>query len=157
MIRKGCDVGRPFDAANDLSVVAATFKNIETIELSYREKSDDISIIYEDIRNTAMALATRGKVDINEDFGLLKEGGDKLKRHIFSGRFTLDNAITDAAKAAYLTTLIEHDASVIERYSGNPSELKDKVLPSVSKELAKFRRGNPEAFFYGIKTSELFM
>ena len=151
------DVGRLFDAANDLSVVAATFKDIATIELSYREKSDDISIIYEDIRNTAMALATRGKVDINEDFELLKEGVDKLKSHIYSGRYTLDNAISDAAKAAYLATLIEHDASVIERYSGNPSELKDKVLPSVSKELAKLRRGNPEAYFYWIKTSELLM
>lgn len=151
------DVGRLFDAANDLSVVAATFKDIATIELSYREKSDDISIIYEDIRNTAMALATRGKVDINEDFELLKEGVDKLKSHIYSGRYTLDNAVSDAAKAAYLATLIEHDASVIERYSGNPSELKDKVLPSVSKELAKLRRGNPEAYFYWIKTSELLM
>lgn len=151
------DVGRLFDAANDLSVVAATFKDIATIELSYREKSDDISIIYEDIRNTAMALATRGKVDINEDFELLKEGVDKLKSHIYSGRYTLDNAISDAAKAAYLATLIERDASVIERYSGNPSELKDKVLPSVNKELAKLRRGNPEAYFYWIKTSELLM
>ena len=87
----------------------------------------------------------------------LKEGVDKLKSHIFSGRYTLDNAISDAAKAAYLATLIEHDASVIERYSGNPSELKDKVLPSVSKELAKLRRGNPEAYFYWIKISELLM
>lgn len=151
------DVGRLFDAANDLSVVAATFKDIAAIELSYRGKSDDISIIYEDIRNTAMALATRGKVDTNEDFELLKEGVDKLKSHIFSGRYTLDNAISDAAKAAYLATLIEHDTSVIERYSGNPSELKDKVLPSVSKELAKLRRGNPEAYFYWIKISELLM
>ncbi len=150
------DVGRLFDAANDLNIVSATFKDIATVELSYRGKTDDIGVIYEDIRNTAMALATRGKIDPIGDFELLKEGVDKLKSHIYSGRYTLDNAITDAAKAAYLATLIERGCIEIEKYNGKANELKGmNILPSLSKELAKIRRGNPEAYYYWVKTSEL--
>lgn len=152
------DVGRLFDAASDLNVVSATFKDIAAVELSYREKTDDISMIYDDIRTTAMALATRGKVDPVGDFELLKEGVDKLKSHIYSGRYTLDNAITDAAKAAYLATLIEKGATEIEKYGGNVNELKEmSIHPILSKELAKIRRGNPEAYYYWVKTSELLM
>ena len=152
------DVGRLFDAACELDVVAATFKDIASLELSYRGKTDDISAIYKDIRSTAVALSTRGKVDPTGDFELLKEGVDKLKSHIYSGRYTLDNAITDAAKAAYLATLIEKGASQIERYSGNISELKDmSIQSSLSKNLSKIRRGNPEAYFYWVMTSRLLM
>ncbi len=105
-----------------------------------------------------MALATRGKVDPVGDFELLKEGVDKLKSHIYSGRYTLDNAITDAAKAAYLATLIDKGATEIEKYWGSISELKDmSIYPTLSKELAKIRRGNPEAYYYWVKTSELLM
>lgn len=150
------DVGRLFDAANDLTIVSSTFKDIAAVELSYRGKTDDISAIFDDIRNTAMSLATRGKEDPMGDFELLKEGVDKLKSHIYSGRYNLDNAITDAAKAAYLATLIEKGVMEFEKYSGSANDLKGmNILPTLSKELAKIRRGNPEAFFYWVKTSEL--
>ena len=151
------DVGRLFDAVEDIATTAETFKSIAVVELSsYRGKGDDLSIVYEDIRNSAMALATRGKVDPNNDFELLAEGVDKLKSHIYVGRYTLDQAITDAAKAAYLATAIEYGVHNIEKYSGNAAEVKDMTIrPIVSKEVAKIRRGNPEAFYYWSKISQI--
>lgn len=151
------DIGRLFDVVEDIDTTAETFKSIATVELaSYRGKGEDLSIVYEDIRNSALALATRGKTDPNNDFELLTEGVDKLKSHIYVGRYTLDQAITDAAKAAYLATAIEYGVHDIEKYSGNAADVKDMTIrPIVSKEVAKIRRGNPEAFYYWSKISQI--
>ena len=151
------DVGRLFDAVDDIETTAKTFKAIAVIELmTYRDKGDDLQIVYDDIRKSALALATRGKVDPNQDYELLKEGVDKLKSHIYVGRYTLDKAITDAAKAAYLATAIEYGLSDIEKYTGSVSQTKDMATtPVLNKELAKLRRGNPEAFYYWIRISQI--
>ena len=151
------DVGRLFDAVEDITTTAETFKSIAFVELSsYRGKGDDLNIVYDDIRNTALALATRGKIDPNNDFELLKEGVDKLKSHIYVGRYTLDMAISDAAKAAYLATVIQYGHDRLEKYSGNAADVKDMTIsPVISKEVAKIRRGNPEAFYYWSKISEM--
>ena len=151
------DIGRLFDAVEDIATTAETFKSIAVVELSsYRGKGDDLSIVYEDIRNSAMALATRGKADPNNDFELLAEGVDKLKSHIYVGRYTLDQAITDAAKAAYLATAIEYGQQKIEKYSGNANEVMSlKISVAVSKEVTKIRRGNPEAYYYWSKISDI--
>lgn len=151
------DVGRLFDAVEDITTTAETFKSIAFVELSsYRGKGDDLSIVYDDIRNTALVLATRGKIDSNNDFELLKEGVDKLKSHIYVGRYTLDMAISDAAKAAYLATVIQYGHDRLEKYSGNAADVKDMTIsPVISKEVAKIRRGNPEAFYYWSKISEM--
>ena len=123
---------------------------------SYRGKDDDLSIVYDDIRNSALALATRGRVDPNKDYELLQEGVDKLKSHIYVGKYTLDHAISDSAKAAYLATAIQYGLNDVEKYQGNVSQLKDlKIYPVLDKELAKLRRGNPEAYYYWCKISEI--
>ena len=151
------DVGRLFDAVEDIAATAETFKSIAVVELSsYRGKGEDLSIVYEDIRNSALALATRGKVDPNKDFELLQEGVDKLKSHIYVGKYTLDHAISDSAKAAYLATAIEYGLNGIEKYQGNVSQLEIlRIYPVLDKELAKLRRGNPEAYYYWCKISEI--
>ncbi len=151
------DIGRLFDAVKDITTTAETFKSIAVVELSsYRGKGDDLSIVYDDIRNTAIALATRGKVDPNEDFELLSDGVGKLKSHIYVGRYTLDMAISDAAKAAYLATVIQYALNKIEKYSGNVEDVKNiTISPVISKEVAKIRRGNPEAFYYWCKISQI--
>lgn len=151
------DVGRLFDAAEDIATTAETFKSIAVVELSsYRGKGDDLCIVYDDIRDTALALATRGKIDPHEDYELLEEGVDKLKSHMYVGRYTLEMAIADAAKAAYLATVIQYGLNKIEKYSGNPSDVKGMTIsPAISKDVAKIRRGNPEAFYYWCKISQI--
>ena len=45
------DVGRLFDAVEDIATTAESFKSIAVVELSsYRGKGDDLNIVYEDIR-----------------------------------------------------------------------------------------------------------
>ena len=86
----------------------------------------------------------------------MAEGVDKLKSHIYVGKYTIDQAISDAAKAAYLATAIEYSQNHIEKYSGSADEIMNMTIsPVVGKEVAKLRRGNPEAYYYWSKISEI--
>ena len=62
----------------------------------------------------------------------------------------------DAAKAAYLATAIEYGLYKIEKYSSNAHEVMGmKISATVSKEVTKIRRGNPEAYYYWSKISDI--
>jgi len=60
----------------------------------------------------------------------------------------MEKAIIHASRAAYLATLIRHDANVIEKFS-NPLEMKDwTMIAPMNTKLNKLKKSNPEAFFY---------
>ena len=51
---------------------------------------------------------------------------------------------------------IEYGQHKIEKYSGNANEAMNmKISAAVSKELSKIRRGNPEAYYYWSKISDI--
>ena len=75
---------------------------------------------------------------------------------MYKQRYLIDNAIIDAARAAYLATLIEKGISETEFYSNNPINIKDLVIrPSLTNKLNKLKSNLPEAYYYWAKTSEL--
>ncbi len=47
---------------------------------------------------------------------------------MYKQRYLIDNAIIDAARAAYLATLIEKGVTEVERYSNNPADIKDLFI-----------------------------
>ena len=64
-------------------------------------------------------------------------------------------AIIDAAKAAYLATLIETGGENVERFT-DAQLLGDLLIkPVLTSKLNKLRIGLPEAYFYWAKTSQL--
>jgi hypothetical protein len=55
-----------------------------------------------------------------------------------------------------LATVIQYGHDRLEKYSGNAADVKDMTIsPVINKEVAKIRRGNPEAFYYWSKISEM--
>ena len=64
------DIGRLFDAVEDLEITTYSFKRIAQVELGYRNISSDLTLIFEDIRLTAILLATRG-LEGEGDFSLV--------------------------------------------------------------------------------------
>ncbi len=149
------DVGRLFENVSDLKITSQTFKKIANVELSYRGLGNDLTLIYEDIRQTALCIATRGKVG-NGQFPLLQDGITKLKSFMYKQRYYIENAIIDCARAAYLATLIEKENTSMERYSGNPLDVKDmQIKDTLTNKLNKLKINLPEAFYYWVKTSEM--
>lgn len=141
------DIGRLFDAVDDLTIAKRSFNRIAKVELGYRNLGTDISIIYDDIRQTALLLATRGLAG-KGDFVLLQDGIKRLGSFIYENKYFIEDAIVDSAKAAYIATCLEKDVDVIKKYV--PSDLTadmniSKVFPV---KLNKLKKTRPEAFFY---------
>ena len=70
--------------------------------------------------------------------------------------YHIEHAITDAAKAAYLATLIETEQENVDQYNGDPLSVIPMVLASsVDNKLNKLKKTLPEAYFYWVKIADL--
>ena len=154
VIKQLYDVGRLFDRMQDLDITSRSFKAIADVELGYRNLEHDLSLIYQDIRQTALNISTRGYVDKNK-FALLQKGIVNIKPFMYMGAYRIEEAIIDAAKAAYLATLIEKGQETVERFPATPLSEDLQIEPVLTNKLNKLRIGMPEAYYYWAKTSQL--
>lgn len=155
IIKQLYDVGRLFNHVKDISITRKSFCKIGEVELSYRELENDLSQVYDDIRETALCISTRGKVG-NGKFYDLQDGINRVKSFMYGESYNIENAIVDSARAVYLATLIEKGKDKIEYYSGSPEDIVNLTIkPSFSNKLNKLRSYLPEAYYYWVKTSEL--
>ena len=146
------DVGRLFDAATDLDCIKTAYGRIVPVEMSYRNLPANSLLSLDDTIATAKCLATRGKSGIG-DFEALQNGINRLKSFMYLGKYYIEQASADAAKAAYLAAIIKHDLTGIEKYdSAQPVVKSEKNLPSA---ISKMLMGNPEAYFYWSKYAEI--
>lgn len=148
------DIGRLFDVVGDLEIAAQSFKKIALVELGYRNLGMDRSIIFDDIRKTALHIATRGQEGIGE-IRLLQDGIKRLGNFIYENKYYIEDAIVDSAKAAYVATCIEKGITQIEKY--NPSKVSDgdTISKALTTKLNKLKKTNMEAFFYWKKVEDL--
>lgn len=155
IIKQLYDIGNLLDVANDAKIIKSTFYRFAKTELTYREtKGLTEEDVLEDIYQTSLCIATRG-ADGKGEFDELQLGMDRVRGYIFSESYHLEKAITDASKSAYLSALIKYDAKKVEMFK-NPLELKDWLIAEpMNTKLNKFKKSNPEAFFYWYKIYEL--
>ncbi len=153
LAKSGCPFH--FKGVDNLEVTTKAFSRIAEVELSYRGYGNTPKIIFEDVRQTALCLATRG-VEGQGNFTMLQQGVSRIKSFMFQGGYVIDNAIIDAARAAYVATLIENGITAIERYDGNPMSIANlSIQPSLTSKLNKLKRQSPEAFYYWAMISRL--
>jgi hypothetical protein len=155
IIKQLYDIGNLFDNVSDIEIIKSTFKRFALTELAYREKLTlSEKEVIDDVFQTSLTIVSRGS-DGKGDFGQLQQGIQRVSRFIFSESYHLEKAITHASKAAYLATLIKHDAKIIEKYN-NPDQMKDwEIKAPINPKLNRLKKSNPEAFFYWYKIYEL--
>jgi len=155
IIKQLYDIGGLFDNVRDLVTIKITFGKFVQTELAYREKYDlSEKDVLEDIFQTALCIVTRG-ADGKGDFDQLQQGIQRISRYIFSESFHIEKAIANASKAAYLATLIKHDANTIEKYD-NSLQMKDWIISKpMNTRLNRLKKSNPEAFYYWYKIHEI--
>lgn len=159
IIKQLYDIGNLFDRSTNLETVKATFHRFVETELAYRKANDKTETdVFEDIFNTALCIVSRGDLGVG-NFDELQLGIKRIAGFIFSENYHIEKAIVAASKASYLSSLIETDKTVFEKFE-NPMQLKDWMIsdPAYNK-LNKLKKSNPEAFFYwykiiGLKTNE---
>lgn len=83
---------------------------------------------------------------------MLNAGINKVRNFIHSENYTIDSVIINAAKAAYLSKLIEmgvNDVHHFDNDNDNATALSDAVISvPLPTKLNKFKKSNIEAFFY---------
>lgn len=133
IIKQLYDIARLFDKVENLETTAKSFERISEVELSYRRMENNPKLIFEDIRQTSLCLATRGLEGIGR-FDALQRGIQRIKSLMFQSRYLIDDAIKDAASAAYIATLLEAGQPVIEKYDGNPASIASlEIAPTIEK------------------------
>lgn len=148
------DIGTLFDLANDIEIIRSTFNKFAITEAKYRELNINATEVLEDIYQTALCITTRGQ-DGKGDFQQLLDGIMKVRSYIFSEPYHLERAITDAAKAAYLSRLIKSENSKSEKYKNAQQLISLIIEQPFNTKLNKLKKTHPEAFFYWYHTCEL--
>lgn len=106
--------------------------------------------VLDDIFSTSRCICLRG-IEKPEEYKLLQGGISKVRSFIHSDRnYSLDDAIVNASKAAYLSKLIERGMSEVRHYDpARQQELADAVIAEpLPTKFNKFKKSNIEAFYY---------
>jgi len=154
IIKQLYDIDTLFDEAMNLEIVKETFFRFAETELSYRDNNGTAEDVLDDIYQTALCITTRGAGG-KGNFEELLSGIKRASGFIFSENYHIEKAIVSASKAAYLSALIRHNATSIEKFQ-NPLQIEGlTILDSLNNKLNKLKKSNPEAFFYWYKALEI--
>lgn len=151
------DIASLFDLTTDLSVTADTFRKFAEVELQYRKQEGlTVQDVLQDIFNTTLCISLRGGI-APEEFALLQDGINKVRGFIHSETYTIDSAIVNAAKAAYLSKLIELGETEVHHFDKSDIKaLSDAVISApLPTKFNKFKKSSIEAFFYWNEVQKL--
>ena len=153
IIKQLYDIGNLVDVATDIETVKSTFNKFAQTELAYRNIDQTPDDVLNDIYQTALCIVMRGAGGIG-NFEELQKGIQRIRNLIFSETYHIEKAITHATKAAYIATLIKHNATAIEKFE-NLQQLTNQIITTpFNTKLNKLKKSNPEAFFYWYKIYE---
>lgn len=154
IIKQLFDIESLFDQLTTLSGVKETFVRCAIQELSYRQLNEmDYDTVLDDIFNTAIIIGGRGSLE-KELFLQLEEGVRRIKSHIISRNYIVEEAVISASKAAYLAVLLKNNRETIEKFD-SLVPLPQLVGTPLFKKMAKIKKFSPEAYYYFVKTQEL--
>jgi hypothetical protein len=154
IIKQMYDIGCLCDKADNPEIVSAVFSSFAETELEYRQNKSSIENVLDDIIETALSVCLRQNQG-KSDFNILHRGIIQVKPFIFSEQFHLEKAITYAAKAAYIASVIKFGVKHFSRFS-KELDMKDWIITEpMNTKLNKIKKTDPEAFYYLYQMSEI--
>lgn len=155
IIKQLYDIASLFDKIENLAITSATFEEFAKVEMKYRGiDSEDTSIVLDDVLNTALCISLRGSEN-KEEFDSLQRGVSRIKSFIFSEQYTIDSAIINASKAAYLAMLLKTHKKEFNRFDNNIENLRNRSIDKLHLRLNKLKKYVPEAFYYWLEIETL--
>ena len=153
IIKQLYDIGNLVDVVTDIETIKTTFHKFAETEIAYRNENQTPKEVLNDIYQTALSIVTRG-TDGNGNFDDLQKGIQRIKNLIFSESYQIEKAIIHASKAAYMATLIKHNASSFDKFEHLQQLTGWTISEPFNTKLNKLKKSNPEAFFYWYKIYE---
>lgn len=154
IIRQLFDIESLFDQAIDLGKIRAAFNKCAKQELIYRELSSlNPEDVLDDILKTACIIGGRGS-SYKKTFLKLEDGIRRIKSHIISRNYILEEAVVSASKAAYLACLLKSNHTNIDHYNSS-KPLSELTGVPLFKKMGKIKKFSPEAYYYFVKAQEI--
>ena len=150
IIKQLYDIAFLFDNITNLRIVKESYLKVVHEEIGFRNLKIEFENVLEDTYNTCFTLAKRDQK--SEEFKHLQLGIKNFTNFTID-RFSVDEAITAAAKVAYLTSILKKEKiQELERFK-NPLEIKDWTIEDQTyNKVNKLKKTNPEAFYYWCKS-----
>lgn len=146
IIKQLYDIAFLFDNISDVTIVKDSFNRVVHEEIGFRKLEITATEVLEDTWQACYTLAERNIE--SEEFNHLQLGIRNFTNFTID-RFNIDEAITAAAKIAYLTILLQAEEEVKIKRFKNPLEIKDWLIEDLQyNKLNKLKKNNPEAFYY---------
>lgn len=144
------DVSSIIDRINNLDIVSSTFHKLVPLELGYRGL-DTLSAqdVLNDVYDTAMNICLYGALN-KQEYNYLTDGAHRVNGFILTENYTMERAVRDAAKVAYLVRLIQLGINEVRHYTKEADATLTNILienQSINK-LNRIKKINTEAFFY---------
>lgn len=151
IIKQLYDIAFLFDNIKNLEIVKESYNKVVQEEIGFRKLGITANEVLEDTWQACYTLAERNTK--SEEFNHLQLGIRNFTNFTID-KFNIEDAITAAAKVAYLTKLIIADVTIKNEKFNNPLEVKDWLIDDKDyNKLNKLKKSNPEAFYYWYKAS----
>jgi hypothetical protein len=151
------DVSSIFDRIDELSVARRSFLGLVPIELGYRGM-DHLSVndVLEDAYNTALNICLHGGVS-RQEYEYLTDGVRRVAGFILIEKYTMEKAVRDAAKVAYLSQLIRRGRNSVQHYDPEMDDalVAETITAQSLNKLNRIKKMSLEAFFYWRRIEEL--
>jgi hypothetical protein len=146
IVKQLYDIGFLFDQITNIDVVQKSYNRVVNEEIGFRKLSISPTEVLMDTWQACYILAERNQK--SEEFKQLQLGIKNFTNFTID-RFAIDEAITAAAKVAYLTSLLRgQENQKLERFR-NPLEIKNWIIEDQNyNKINKLKKTNAEAFFY---------
>ena len=157
IIKQLYDIASIFDLTTDIEVAKNTFSHIVPIELEYRFKQHlDVKDVLEDILNVSRIICTWGYDDAFQ-YAELSDGVRRVRDFIHGERYSYDNAVLDASKAAYLAALMLSGNNKVHHFDTQIDLSGVSFLKVVDPKLKRLKKYRPEAFYYWSQVDSMLM
>lgn len=156
IIKQLYDINRLFEVVEDFGPALESFRRVSAVELGYRGLEGRLEEFFEDVRQTAICIATRGQAG-RGDIRFFIDGIKRVKPYIYQERYRIEEAIMDASRAAYLATCFERGVIQIEKFpKGEPEIVRNmEISDALPAKLRKLRNVSPEAYYYWAEVGRL--
>ncbi|MFV5703250.1 hypothetical protein ACM55F_15380 [Flavobacterium sp. XS2P12] len=125
IIKQLYDIAFLFDNMQNLEIVKASFNKVVAEEIGFRKLQMSPEQVLEDTQLARYTLAERDTK--SEEFNHLQLGIRNFTNFTIS-KFSIEEAITAAAKVVYLTRLLQSEKLEKTKRFNNPLEIKDWLI-----------------------------
>jgi len=157
MIKQLFDLGNLFDRISGFKTLRSSFSILAEKEIAYRGLKCGPEAVLDDIIETGLLMAQRGKIQTEPEksqFKELQDGIVQFKNFLITGAFRIDEAIEASAKTAYMAAKIKkRNDEPLEFFNNKTMNINDFLIENQKYNyLNKLKKLPNGALFYWFHT-----